>query len=96
VQVAGNLHFIPFRHESYSLATADPAAFYLYLANAAFLHNHLTQKESIQESSKYLGVCLSQVITRLESEAPRVSPGLIYTMLGLACHEVYDLFPYTS
>uniref|UniRef100_A0A8H7KDT1 Transcription factor domain-containing protein n=1 Tax=Bionectria ochroleuca TaxID=29856 RepID=A0A8H7KDT1_BIOOC len=89
MQVAGNLHLTPFRHESYSLATADPAAFYLYLANAAFLHNHLTQKESNQESSKYLGVCLSQVITRLESEAPRVSPGLIYTMLGLACHETH-------
>ncbi|KAK7213023.1 hypothetical protein V2G26_020201 [Clonostachys chloroleuca] len=89
MQVAGNLHFIPFRHESYSLATADPAAFYLYLANAAFLHNHLTQKESNQESSKYLGVCLSQVIPRLEKEAPRFSPGLMYTMLGLACHETH-------
>ncbi|CAH0044389.1 unnamed protein product [Clonostachys solani] len=89
MQVAGNLRFIPFRYESYSLATADPAAFYLYLANAAFLHNHLTQKESNQESSKYLGVCLSQVIARLEKEAPRVSPGLMYTMLGLACHETH-------
>ncbi|CAG9994010.1 unnamed protein product [Clonostachys byssicola] len=89
VQVAGNLHFIPFRYESYSLATTDPAAFYLYLANAAFLHNHLTQKESNQESSKYLGVCLSQVIARLEKEAPFISPGLAYTMLGLACHETH-------
>ncbi|VUC37411.1 unnamed protein product [Clonostachys rosea] len=88
VQVAGNLHFIPFRYESYSLSIADLTAFYLYLANAAFLHNHLTQQENSTESNKYLAICLSQVITRVENEAPRVSPGLIYTMLGLACHEV--------
>jgi hypothetical protein len=88
VQAAGNLRHLPFRNEWYSLATTDPTAFYLYLANAAILHSQITQQDNNYESAKYLGICLSQVVERLGKEIARVSPGLMLTILGFACYDV--------
>lgn len=88
MQAAGNLRHIPFRYEWYSLATTDPTAFYLYLANAALLHSQITEQKSSSESEKYLSICLNQVVERIGNETAKVSPGLMLTILGFACYDV--------
>lgn len=88
MQAAGNLRHIPFRYEWYSLASTDATAFYLYLANAALLHSQITLQDNSSESAKYFGICLNQVVERLQEETAKVSPGLMLVIVGFACYDV--------
>ena len=91
MQAAGDLRRIPFRREWYSLATTDPTAFYLYLANAAWLRSQVTKQDNDSESAKYFSICLNQVVERLGKETAKISPGLMLIMVGFACYDVCDL-----
>ncbi|OCT49020.1 hypothetical protein CLCR_11316 [Cladophialophora carrionii] len=74
------------------MAVVDCTAFYLSLANAALFFNQKTinkgsEYSDFEESSKYLSLCLNQVVHRLNQEPDNVSEGVITTVLGFLCHD---------
>ncbi|EXJ56868.1 hypothetical protein A1O7_07212 [Cladophialophora yegresii CBS 114405] len=74
------------------MAVVDCTAFYLSLANAAlFFHqktiNTGSEHSDFEESSKYLSLCLNQVVHRLKQEPENISEGVITTVLGFLCHD---------
>ncbi|QKX60564.1 uncharacterized protein TRUGW13939_07709 [Talaromyces rugulosus] len=84
----------PFRTIWFSMALVDQSAFQLSMANASMF---LAQRkdpdgfryETCSESLTYFGQCLSLVTKRLEDPKDRLSEGVITTILGLICHDLY-------
>ncbi|CRG86883.1 hypothetical protein PISL3812_03895 [Talaromyces islandicus] len=84
----------PFRTIWFSMALVDQSAFKLSMANASMF---LAQRkdpdgfryETCSETLEYFGQCLSLVTKRLEDPKDCVSEGVITTILGLICHDLY-------
>jgi hypothetical protein len=76
------------------MAVCDSTAFYLSLANATVFFNQITlgkgsDYSDFKESSKYLGLCLNQMTERLRTELNNISDGIVTTVLGFLCHDVW-------
>ncbi|QGA20842.1 hypothetical protein EYB26_008552 [Talaromyces marneffei] len=86
--------FRPFRAVWFSMALTDATAFQLCMANAAMFMAQRKQPETFQyekcsETLEYYGKCLGQITKRLESRDDCASDGVIVTILGLICHDIY-------
>ncbi|PWY75206.1 hypothetical protein BO94DRAFT_538533 [Aspergillus sclerotioniger CBS 115572] len=86
--------FRPFRAVWFSMALTDASAVLVALANAAMF---LDQKQRVQayryetsaECLTYYGQCVQQVTRRLGDVRENLSEGIITTILGLICHDLY-------
>ncbi|KAF3399068.1 hypothetical protein DPV78_007158 [Talaromyces pinophilus] len=86
--------FRPFRTVWFSMALTDATAFQLCMANAAMFMAQRKQPATFQyekcsEVLEYYGKCLGQITKRLECRDDRTSDGVIVTILGLICHDIY-------
>ncbi|KAH8430860.1 uncharacterized protein LDX57_008524 [Aspergillus melleus] len=86
--------FRPFRAIWFSMAMTDASAFLVSLANAAMFLDQIHQRKAYQyeksvECLTFYGKCVKEVTRRLENSNDRVSAGVITTILGLICHELY-------
>ncbi|EED17110.1 hypothetical protein TSTA_021670 [Talaromyces stipitatus ATCC 10500] len=76
------------------MALTDATAFQLCMANAAMFMAQRKQPDTFQyekcsEALEYYGQCLRQVTKRLECRDDCTSEGVIVTVLGLICHDIY-------
>ncbi|OKL59523.1 hypothetical protein UA08_05419 [Talaromyces atroroseus] len=86
--------FRPFRTVWFSMALTDATALQLCLANAAMFMAQRRQPGMFQydkctEALEYYGRSLCQVTKRLENSIDCTSTGVLVTVLGFICHDLY-------
>ncbi|PYI04693.1 hypothetical protein BO78DRAFT_347280, partial [Aspergillus sclerotiicarbonarius CBS 121057] len=86
--------FRPFRTVWFTMALTDTSAVLVALANAAmFLDQKLRAQtyryETSTECLTYYGQCVQQVTRRLGDARENLGEGVITTILGLVCHDLY-------
>ncbi|KAJ5099981.1 hypothetical protein N7532_006982 [Penicillium argentinense] len=84
----------PFRKIWFSMALTDQSAFTLCMANAAMFleqtrHPETFRYERCEETLRYYGRCVEQVTDRLSDPVDSTSEGILTTILGLICHDLY-------
>ncbi|RAK98548.1 uncharacterized protein BO80DRAFT_427346 [Aspergillus ibericus CBS 121593] len=86
--------FRPFRTVWFTMALTDASAVLVALANAAMfldqkLRAQMYRYETSAECLTYYGQCVQQVTRRLGDARENLSEGVITTILGLMCHDLY-------
>ncbi|KAF7596832.1 hypothetical protein BBP40_012432 [Aspergillus hancockii] len=94
MQAESEYNYRPFRAVWFSMALQDHSAFKLCMANAAMFLDEATHPETFQyensrEALTYYGQCVGQITERLGNPADCTSQGVITTVLGMICHDLY-------
>ncbi|KAJ5606257.1 hypothetical protein N7510_009038 [Penicillium lagena] len=84
----------PFRTVWFTMSLHDHSAFRLALANAAMFldekhHPQTFRYDHCHEALKYYGQCVRQITDRLADPTDCTSEGVVTTILGLICHDLY-------
>ncbi|KAJ5676550.1 uncharacterized protein N7477_002183 [Penicillium maclennaniae] len=94
VNADSEYNYRPFRKVWFAIALCDHSAFMLSMANAAMFLDEARnpgtfQYEDSAEALRYYGQCVEQITARLSNPEDCTSEGVITTILGLICHDLY-------
>ncbi|KAF5860959.1 hypothetical protein ETB97_000869 [Aspergillus alliaceus] len=94
MQAEVDYNYRPFRAVWFSMALHDHSAFKLCMANAAMFLDEATHPETFRyetsgEALMYYGQCVNQITHRLGDSTDCISEGVLTTILGLICHDLY-------